>query len=37
MEIILAIPAFIIGVIILWKGSDILVDGTSKTAAQLGV
>ena len=33
----LAIPAFIIGVILLWKGSDILVDGTSKTAAQLGV
>lgn len=34
---ILAIPAFILGVIFLWKGSDILVDGTSKTAAQLGV
>ena len=34
---ILAIPAFIIGVILLWKGSDILVDGTSKTALQLGV
>ena len=33
----LAIPAFIIGVILLWKGSDILVEGTSKTAAQLGV
>jgi cation:H+ antiporter len=32
-----AIPAFIIGVLFLWKGSDILVDGTSKTAAQLGV
>jgi len=34
---IVAIPAFIIGVLFLWKGSDILVDGTSKTAAQLGV
>ena len=34
---ILAIPAFIIGVILLWKGSDILVDGTSKTAAQFGI
>ena len=33
----LAIPAFIIGVIFLWKGSDILVEGTSKAAAQLGV
>ena len=33
----LAIPAFIIGVILLWKGSDILVEGTSKTAAVLGV
>lgn len=37
MEIILAIPAFVIGIVLLWKGSDILVDGTSKTAAQLGV
>jgi cation:H+ antiporter len=33
----LAIPAFIIGVIFLYKGSDILVDGVSKTAAQLGI
>ena len=33
----LAIPAFIIGVIFLWKGSDMLVAGTSKAAAQLGV
>jgi len=33
----LAIPAFIGGVILLYKGSDILVDGTVKTAAQLGV
>jgi len=34
---ILAFPVFIIGVVLLWKGSDILVDGTSKTAAQIGV
>jgi cation:H+ antiporter len=34
---ILAIPIFIGGVLILYKGSDILVDGTSKIAAKLGV
>ena len=34
---ILALPIFILGVILLWKGSGILVDGTSKTAAQLGI
>ena len=34
---ILALPVFIIGVLLLWKCSDILVDGTSKTAAQLGI
>lgn len=34
---ILALPLFIVGVILLWKGSDILVDGTSKTAAKLGI
>ena len=34
---LLAIPIFLIGVILLWKGSDVLVDGTSKTAAQLGI
>ena len=34
---LLAIPAFIIGVILLYKGSDILVDGTVKTALQLGI
>ncbi|MCK5031050.1 MAG: calcium/sodium antiporter [Thermoplasmatales archaeon] len=34
---VLALPVFIIGVIFLWKGSDILVDGTSKTAAHLGI
>ena len=37
IPLILAIPAFIIGIIFLYKGSDILVDGTSKTAAQLGI
>ena len=34
---ILAIPAFILGVVLLFKGSDILVDGTVKVAAQLGI
>lgn len=34
---VLALPVFIIGAIFLWKGSDILVDGTSKTAAHLGI
>jgi len=34
---ILAIPAFIIGILFLYKGSDMLVDGVSKAAAQLGV
>lgn len=34
---VLTLPVFIIGVIFLWKGSDILVDGTSKTAAHLGI
>jgi cation:H+ antiporter len=34
---ILAIPVFIVGVLFLWKGSDILVDGTSKTAMHLGI
>jgi cation:H+ antiporter len=33
----LALPAFIAGVLLLYKGSDILVDGTSKTAAHFGV
>ena len=37
ISITLAIPAFLIGVLFLWKGSDILVDGTSKTAARLGI
>jgi len=34
---LLAIPVFIGGVLILFKSSDILVIGTSKTAAKLGV
>ena len=34
---IIAIPAFILGIVLLYKGSDILVDGTVKTAAQLGI
>ena len=37
ISITLAIPAFLLGVILLCKGSDILVDGTSKTAAQFGI
>lgn len=34
---VLAAPAFIIGVLFLYKGSDILVDGTAKTAAYFGI
>ncbi len=37
VSIIMAIPAFIGGILLLYKGSDILVDGTSRSAAQLGV
>jgi len=37
IPIILALPVFIVGVFLLWKGSDILVEGTSKTAIHLGV
>jgi len=37
LSISLAILAFIVGVVFLYKGSDILVEGTSKTAAQLGI
>jgi cation:H+ antiporter len=33
----LAIVVFLAGVFLLYKGSDILVDGTSRVAAQLGV
>lgn len=34
---ILVIPIFIVGVVLLYKGSDILVNGTAKTAARLGI
>ena len=37
IPIIFALPAFLIGILFLYKSSDILVDGTSKTAVQLGV
>jgi cation:H+ antiporter len=33
----LALPAFILGVLFLYKGSDLLVDGTAKTAVRIGV
>ena len=33
----LAVATFIIGVLFLFKGSDILVEGTVKTAAKLGI
>ena len=34
---LISIPMFLLGVALLWKGSDVLVDGTSKTAAHLGI
>ncbi len=37
LSIIFAIPLFIIGIILLIKGSDILVDGTIKTALYFGI
>ena len=37
MSIIFALIAFIFGIFLLWKGSDILCDGTTKTAVQLGI
>jgi cation:H+ antiporter len=37
LSISLAIIVFLVGVILLYKGSDILVDGTTHIAAQLGV
>ena len=37
IDLYLAFPAFIIGVVCLYKGSDILVDGTSKVAVRLGI
>ncbi|NYT00970.1 MAG: calcium/sodium antiporter [Methanocellales archaeon] len=37
IQILLYSFLFIIGIIILWKSADILVDGASKTAAKLGI
>ena len=34
---ILVFPIFVVWVVLLYKGSDILVDGTAKTAARLGI
>ncbi|HDQ15451.1 MAG TPA: sodium:calcium antiporter, partial [Bacteroidetes bacterium] len=34
---LIAIPAFIVGIVLLYVGSDKLVKGVSKTAAQIGV
>lgn len=35
--LIYAIPAFLAGVVLLYKGSDVLVEGTAHTAAHFGV
>jgi len=37
IDLYLALPAFIVGVVFIYKGSDILVDGTAKTAVRLGI
>jgi cation:H+ antiporter len=37
ISIIFALIAFIFGIFLLWKGSDILCEGTTKTAVQLGI
>jgi len=37
IDAVLSIPLFLIGIFFLWKGSDILVEGTSNTAAKLGI
>jgi len=37
IDLYLAFPVFIIGVVFLYKGSDILVDGTSKAAIRFGI
>jgi cation:H+ antiporter len=37
MQLELAVPAFIVGLLILWKGSDMLIDATAKVAVRLGV
>ena len=33
----LAIPALLVGILFLYKGSDILIEGTVKTAVKLGI
>ncbi|MEF8847527.1 MAG: calcium/sodium antiporter [Candidatus Thermoplasmatota archaeon] len=37
LSLYLALPAFIAGIILLYKFSDLLVEGTSKTAAHFGI
>jgi cation:H+ antiporter len=37
LSIGLAIVVFLVGIVLLYKGSDVLVDGTTHIAAQLGV
>ena len=37
LPVLYAVPLFIIGIILLTKGSDILVDGTTKTALYFGI
>ena len=37
IPLVLSIPAFILGIFLLHKGSVLLVDGTTRTAARLGV
>jgi cation:H+ antiporter len=37
IPVILYLPLFLLGVILLWKGSDALVEGTSKTAFHFGI
>lgn len=37
LPLLFAVPVFIAGIILLIKGSDILVEGTSKTALRYGI
>ncbi|MDD3420859.1 MAG: calcium/sodium antiporter [Methanocellales archaeon] len=37
MQLLLYSALFVIGIIFLWKGAEILVEGASKTAAELGI
>jgi len=37
MDTIIAVPLFILGIALLYKGADFLVDGSAKTALYLGV